>query len=221
VQSVLYTALCSLPFSCSNLQAAGRTDAGVHATGQVVAFSYKKNSIPVEKFPHILNPKLPYDLQIRSSHRVALDFDPRRHASSRLYCYRIATRAILLPSTRNITIIRHGLALHQLNILAGLFVGRHNFKAFCSTKDINKSKVREIYSAHFVMIQGIVHFYIEGNAFLMNMVRRIVGTLIEPISFEANYKRIQEALISQDSRHSGATALANGLTLEWVEYQKQ
>ncbi|WDI37959.1 tRNA pseudouridine(38-40) synthase TruA [Entomospira culicis] len=220
VESVLYRAIRTLPFPVERIQAAGRTDAGVHANGQVVAFSMKKNNIPVHKYPHILNPKLPHDLQVLHSEEVPLLFNPRRDATSRLYCYRIAAQEGLMPTQPNITIIRHALSLSNINILADLFVGTHDFTAFCSSKDMNKTKIRTIYSAQFIAVHNQIHFYIRGNAFLMNMVRQIVGTIIEPIAFETNYQRIKLALLHKDKAMTGPTALPHGLTLEEVSYKK-
>ncbi|WDI36152.1 tRNA pseudouridine(38-40) synthase TruA [Entomospira entomophila] len=220
VEEVLRKALLKLPGEISNIQAAGRTDAGVHASGQVVAFNTTHRTIPANKFTYILNKELPHDLQITHSEEVSLVFNPRRHAMARLYCYRIKTQQALFTTIQNVTIIRHQLNLKELNQLAQLFVGTHDFSAFSSSKDMHKSKIRTIHSANFVMISGILHFYIKGNAFLMNMVRRIVGTLIQPLSFEENYTRILHALQSKEKKSTGATALPNGLTLEWVYYKK-
>ncbi|WDI34522.1 tRNA pseudouridine(38-40) synthase TruA [Entomospira nematocerorum] len=221
VEAVLRCALSKLPGDISHIQAAGRTDAGVHATGQVVAFNIANKSIPAEKFPHILNKWLPLDLQVIHSEEVAIQFNPRRDAIARLYCYRIRTQQALYPTIHNITIIRHQLNLTELNQLAQLFIGTHDFSAFASSKDMHLSKIRTIHSAYFVMQDGTLHFYIKGNAFLMNMVRRIVGTLIQPHqSFSEKYERITRALKYQHKEFTGATAIPNGLTLECVYYEK-
>lgn len=192
----------------------------MHATGQVVAFSIENTNICPHQFTYILNKQLPSDVRILSSQSVNINFHPRHHAISRLYCYRIMKHQSILPLVHNVSIIRHGLSLNNLNKLATLFVGSHDFTAFCSSKDMNQNKIRTIYSAQFLEYNKVINFYIKGNAFLMKMVRRIVGTLIEPIPFEKNYLRIQKALHTKDKKYTGTTAIPNGLTLESVTYKK-
>ncbi len=221
IESVIEKALHKLGGYVAPLLVAGRTDAGVHATGQVCSFCTNNPSIPSHKFKEALNQHLPRDVRILVSKEVALDFNPRRHAIQRTYRYRLHFQSVGVVYDKNRTITTKALNMKKMNNLATLFVGVHDFSAFCSTKDQNHQKVREIYSAHWLAEQETMVFYISGNAFLMNMVRRIVGTIISlHHEEEAAHLHIKEALATGNKKHVGYTAPACGLSLIEVTYKK-
>ena len=179
VQEEIETAIKKLTGEDIRLQAAGRTDAGVHAKGQVVAFNTTSNYKP-EVFADGLNFYLPFDIAIKSAYITKDSFNPRRHALSRLYRYTVLQRPTRLPLQRNTTHhIRSQLDLNQMSEAMSLFVGLHDFSQFSgTTADPCASTQRYIYEASVQKSGDILEFDIMGNAFLPHQVRRMVGAIV-------------------------------------------
>lgn len=221
VQGTMAQAWQALTGSHQYPEGSGRTDAGVHASGQIASFRIHQNSIPLERYPLALNSYLPKDIRVLSSCFAEDSFDVRRSASSRLYHYHLRVGTYMLPQHARYTLLLHRkpLLLPRLNELAALFLGRQDFTAFCSTHDQSRNKIRTVKLASFFSTHhGQVCFQIRANAFLMNMVRSILGNIIFFHDRADGVQRICDALVSGNKKNLGATVSAVGLSLAHVEY---
>lgn len=200
------------------VSASGRTDAGVHALGQVVAFN-TASSIPGDRFIYALNSFLAEDVRVLASEEVAKDFHPRFHACNKhyaYYIYRLSTRkAFLSPYAYCYDM---PLDLEEMTKAASFFIGRHNFKAFCSSGSNAGKFERTVISSSLSIHSSYLRFDIEANAFLYNMVRIIVGTLIEVGRGRIKAIDIADIIASQERKRAGATAPPQGLYLVNVNY---
>ena len=197
---------------------ASRTDAGVHSCGNVAVFDTTAR-MPAEKISYALNQRLPEDIVVQCSKKVPLDFHPRHVKSKKTYEYRILNREFRDPNRRLDTYFyyRH-LDVHAMREAAGYLVGEHDFKSFCSIHAQVETTVRRIYALTVDKKEDIITIRITGNGFLYNMVRIIVGTLIEVGKGERRPEEMTAILESRDRTKAGATAAAQGLFLQEVEY---
>ena len=205
-----------------NLIASGRTDAGVHAAGQVTNF-LTRHDIPADKLVLASNSRLPHDVTIIRAREVPLGFHATRSALSKLYRYRIYNvRRRPLSSFCQQQVYhyyQHKLDIHLMREGAARLVGEHNFKAFASTKGPERlTYVRKVIRCDVYEDLEEVRFDVEGNGFLYNQIRNIVGTLLEIGRGHWAVERITEILASQDRTTAGSTAPAQGLCLQWVRY---
>lgn len=219
VQGVLEEALSDLHGESVNLIGAGRTDSGVHATGQVGNFYTGKDNIPDYKFTEALNTRLPKDVRILSSREVPEDFHSRRSAINRQYEYHLL-EGITAPAhlSRYTWLVRNLPSVALLNDLAGEICGVHDFSTFTAAGDASDSRVREIRQAVFFSRGPQTVFRISGNAFLWKMVRSVLGTLIDTARTGGDTERLRGILDSQDREQAGPTAPAHGLFLTKVTY---
>lgn len=202
-------------------EGSGRTDRGVHALGQIA--NVKSDSkIPLKNLKTALNNLLPEDIQIKKVEIVADDFHARFSAKRKTYGY-----VVQVGGQRNA--IKHDLlAFYPYEIVdfenmkrAGqLLVGKHNFHAFCSSNTQVTNFEREIYSVKISKKGRIFTFEICGNGFLYNMVRIIVGTLLDLGRGKLNEENIFKALETGDRKYAGQTMLPCGLYLKEVKYEK-
>ena len=198
---------------------AGRTDAGVHAAGQVANFHTTNLAIPLAGLVAATNSRLPRDIVIRSAEEVADDFHAARSATGKTYRYRI-----YVAPTRPVEL--HRLVYHYWRALdaermrraAGRLVGEHDFRGFASSADERDDTVRRIQSCQVAEDGSEIHVTIRGDGFLYNMVRNIVGTLIEIGRGHWPEERIDKILTSGDRSDAGPTAPPDGLTLLCVHY---
>ncbi|WGK68860.1 tRNA pseudouridine(38-40) synthase TruA [Candidatus Haliotispira prima] len=164
------------------LYAAGRTDAGVHATGQVANFfsDIRTESLSAPKFREALNSHLSKDVRVLQSREVPGDFHARYSARARVYHYRLIQGRGSSPDQRQNAwyVGTPWLDVAVLNCMVGPLIGKHDFSAFTVARDQAKTKVRRIYAASFYPEGPYLVFRIVGNAFLWHMVRSIVGTAI-------------------------------------------
>ena len=203
-----------------DLQASGRTDAGVHALGQVANF--KTNcSIPIEKFAIAINTKLKRSIRILKAEEV----DERFH--SRLSCKRKTYRYIINNSGQGTAIYRNletnipfYLDESKMDEAAQYFVGEHDFKAFKASGTSSKSSVRTIYEAKVYRNLDRVCIELTGNGFLYNMVRIIAGTLVEVGMGKLEPTDIPKIIESKNRENAGKTLQPQGLYLVKVEYDK-
>lgn len=156
-----------------------RTDAGVHAFEQVANFKIKEN-MPEIEIKSYLNRYLPKDISIKEVSIESDRFHSRYNTSAKTYIYKIWNEEYTNPFMRKYSMhVEEKLDLNKIKAAAKYFLGEHDFTAFSNAKSKKKSMVREIYSIDFDKIDGFIQIRISGNGFLYNMVRKIVGTLIE------------------------------------------
>ena len=202
-----------------DLTASGRTDAGVHALGQVANF--KTNSeLPIEKFPIAINANLKKSIVIKSAEEVEERFHSRLTCKRKTYRYVINNSKYGTAIYRNLeTHIPMKLDIQKMQQAVKYFEGEHDFKAFKSSGTSSKSSVRTIYKAE-VIDAGNERIYIEltGNGFLYNMVRIIAGTLVDVGLEKIEPEDIKEIIKSQKRENAGKTLPPQGLYLVRVEY---
>ncbi|MBE5937426.1 MAG: tRNA pseudouridine(38-40) synthase TruA [Lachnospiraceae bacterium] len=197
---------------------ASRTDAGVHAEGNVAVFD-TNTSIPPEKISLAINRTLPDDIVVQESFEVESDFHPRKCASIKTYEYRILNRSMDMPvKSRNSYHVHRKLDTDKMREAASYFVGQHDFRNFCSTHTQAKSTVRIIYSFNIEETDNEIILTVCGNGFLYNMVRMLTGALIDVGTGRMSPDRIPQILASYDRIYSPNTAPAKGLTLKEIEY---
>ena len=195
-----------------------RTDAGVHSNGNYVVFETDKD-IKANKWKDVINANLPDDIIVIESEEVDKEFHPLKEKSKKCYMYRFSTNKYLLPKKRIDTwIIGRELDIKKINEAAQLIKGTHDFRAFKSGKKKYNTTIREIYKSEIIIDDDIITYKIEGNGFMYNMVRIIVGTLVEIGLGKRKIDDIYSAYKTGDSKFTGATAPANGLTLEYIKF---
>ena len=220
VQNVLEDKLQKVFGDSVELAAAGRTDAGVHARGQVVNF-FTDGTIPVDRVPRAVNSLLPPDIVILEAMEADRDFSARHSAISKTYEYRILQGDIPDPFERNCSWnIRKNLDITAIEQCLELLKGEHDFSAFRAAGGPPVSPVRNIYEAG-LRVEGdgrIVVLSFHANGFLYHMVRNLVGTLGNVgLGWKSvdDFKLIMESL---DRQKAGATAPPQGLYLDKVYY---
>ena len=219
VQEVLEKAIFEATNEKISLTPSGRTDAGVHALGQVVNFMYE-GSIPTNKLKIVINQHLPKDIRVVDTKERELDFNARKSAKKKTYLYKIYTgetlsvfdedRALHYPQQLN-----HNL----LNKCAKALVGEHDFSSYVASGASTSTTIRTIYSATFEQEGNYLYFHITGNGFLYNMVRILVGTMLEVATNKRTFESFAKSLSGGKRCDVGRTAKACGLYLESVEYE--
>lgn len=198
---------------------ASRTDAGVHAMGNVAVFD-TETRMPGEKISYALNQRLPEDIRIQLSEEMPMDFHPRYCDSVKTYEYRILNRRFQIPTERLYSYFYHyKLDEKKMREATSYLIGRHDFASFCGAGAQAKSTVRTIRSVEVERFGDMVTIRISGEGFLYNMVRIIAGTLIEIGNGQYPPERMQEILDARDREWAGPTAPAKGLTLLGIQYE--
>jgi tRNA pseudouridine38-40 synthase len=214
VQGELELALAEIFAEPVRITGAGRTDAGVHATGQVIDFR-TASALDGSTIERGVNALLPKDIAISDIEAASEDFHSRFSATGRTYEYRIRTSRTRDPLRR---IREHHLAtpldVDALRDAAGRLVGRHDFAAFAA----GVRGLRDVRRAVWDAEDDLLRFEIEANAFLRGMVRGIVGTLVWVGKGKITPERFGEILRSGDRSQAGPSAPANGLCLVGVSY---
>lgn len=223
VQGVIEEGLARLCGRPLRPMAAGRTDAGVHASGQVLSLPVPDEvGLPVKAFVFGLNRFLPEDVVVLEAAEAPEGFDARRDAVAKHYRYRILNRRTRNPLLRRSHwLIYRPLAIASMREAAAVLLGRHDFAAFRASDCQAKSTFRRL--DRLALEPGVADewlFEVEGPAFLKHMVRNLVGTLVEVGYGQRSPGDIQRLLASRDRRLAGRTAPAHGLTLVSVKYQK-
>ncbi len=220
VQGVLEQALATALREPVRVRAAGRTDTGVHACGQVVAVPVSRPPDDLDRLLKSLNALTPDDVAIRALEVVDDRFDPRRHAQSRRYEYRILASRTPSAFWRRYA-WHHPVPLDAAAMAraAATLVGEHDFAAFrAADADPVRSTVRRIFTSDLVADGELLVYRIEATAFLKHMVRNIVGTLAEIGRGERPVDAMAEVLAGRDRRRAGPTAPPHGLVLVAVRY---
>lgn len=197
---------------------ASRTDSGVHALGNVAVFD-TNTRIPPEKLAFALNQRLPGDIRIQDSCEVPGDFHPRYCDTRKTYEYRILNRTFENPITRLYTHFCYfKLDVEAMQRAASYLVGEHDFASFCSARGQALTTVRIIYYLNVDRQGDYIIIRINGNGFLYNMVRIIVGTLLKVGMGVYPPEHVKEILEAKDRRQAGPKVEAKGLTLVEIEY---
>lgn len=202
----------------AKIAAAGRTDAGVHATGQVISFSTERE-FPFERLRPALNSHLPRDISVREASVVEDAFSARFSARERTYCYLILNRPAPCALLRRYAYhVYRPLDLSRLEQAAEALIGEHDFRSFCGVLPQSGTTVRIVRSLYARRSEDLVSIEIKADGFLHRMVRVIVGTLIEVASGQRPARDISAILCARDRRASGHTAPPQGLYLAGVRY---
>ncbi|HZJ83226.1 MAG TPA: tRNA pseudouridine(38-40) synthase TruA [Clostridia bacterium] len=204
------------------IEGAGRTDSGVHARGQVANFITTRSSIRSTRFARALNTIIPEDIRILKSEKVANDFHSRYCAKARHYRYSIINRSSSIAIGRDYHYpVYMKLDKEPMIKAVELLKGTYDFRGFCSKGSEPNTTIRTVYDAKLSYRDSFFYFDIIGNAFLYNMVRIIVGTLIDIGKKKIPWEIIQDILDSGDRGLAGATAPSRGLCLEKVYYNTE
>jgi len=220
VQAVLEQALSTALRERVRVRGAGRTDAGVHACGQIAAVRVREVPADLERLQKSLNALTPDDVAVRDITVVDDTFDPRRHARSRVYEYRIWNVAAPSPFWR-----RHAwhvpsqLDVAAMDEAARVLEGEHDFASFrAADAEPLRSTVRRVLESSLRVDGRLLVYRVEATAFLKHMVRNVVGTLVEVGRGERVAGTFRELLAVRDRTRAGATAPAHGLVLVNVRY---
>ncbi len=220
VQETLQNAIEEITGVRSAVTGCSRTDAGVHANRFYCTTA--KSKLPNEKFVQALNAVLPPDIAVLHCQDVADTFHPRYSVIAKRYIYRIWN-----GNSRNP--FEQGRALHQrnrldeqrMNEVAQLFVGTYDFSAFCSAGSSVEDKVRTIRRSQVSRDGDVVTYTVEADGFLYNMVRILVGTILDVTAGRLSEDSVKTALKNGDRNLTGVTAPAMGLYLDQVWYETE
>lgn len=221
VQGVVMDALERMHRREVKVTAAGRTDSGVHADGQVINFRTDIDSIPARDFFVALDSYLPRDVQAIDSREVDDEFHARYSAQRRVYRYAWTCARAVPPALRHrVTRLKHRPSIARLNELARPLLGAHDFSTFTLPTEPSENRTRRVDSIAFVPRGELVVMEIAANAFLWRMVRSIAGTLIELDKIGAEPVEVEARLAACDHSAAGPSAPAGGLVLHRVDYPK-
>ena len=201
--------------------ASGRTDAGVHANGQVIHFDTDLQ-FPIDRWQRALNVQLPGDIRVLSVVEVANDFHARYGTSGKVYRYKWGLGDVESPFKRHYVVHMPGVNVNiqRMRDASQAFLGTHDFTSFCSARTEVVDRVRTIKRLDLIEEgQDELHMVIEGDGFLYNMVRIIAGNLWEVGIGRREPGEIAAMLAAQDRKKAGKTAPAHGLYLENVFYK--
>lgn len=220
VQKAVEDALSIITRHPVTITGSGRTDSGVHASGQVIAFKLDWQHSP-QQLLNAVNANLPLDVALQRIQIAPDDFHPRFSAQSRTYLYRILRAPHRDPLRRNRVWQWHSdLNTAIMQQCADYLVGTRDFATF-GTPPQGENTVRTVMSAQFEPIRDELHFHITANAFLKRMVRSIVGTLVDVGRGKMSGEAFQQALYANQRSESGPSAPPQGLTLTRVVYESE
>ena len=218
IQNQLESALLSLTGEKIRVNLASRTDAGTHASGQVISFC-TSCGLEDRAFVHGLNHYLPPDIAVKTAHQVDMDFDPRRRAARREYLYRILNVGTRSPLWRGRAYQVPGrLDEALMDAACRLLVGEHDYASFTSPAGAGKSTRRRVYQAGIRREGDMLTFSITANAFLPHQVRYMVGTLIRVGQSRLAVEEFGNILKARQAALAGPVAPACGLYLNRIEY---
>ena len=218
VEKTLADALGTILRQPVKLVVAGRTDAGVHALGQVVSFEAQTELAP-SSISYKTSAVLPEDLALRRCMVVRESFDARMGARRRTYEYRVVNDPIRSPLTRRWAVhLAKKLDFGLLKRAADLVQGAHDFRAFTPTKSYHVRFVRTVEESSWEACDGLLVYRITANSFLYGMVRALVGTMMEVADGRRDLADFSRLLEGGERSEAGPAAPARGLTLVCVSY---
>lgn len=218
IQQLLEAQLHEITGEKTVLHASGRTDSGVHARAQVAHFD-TPSRIPPEKISYALNTGLPQDIRILHSEEAPTDFHARFSVKEKHYRYKIhhAPHASALNGRYSLH-IHTPLDFDAMQKASADILGEHDFRAFKSKGTALKSTVRNIYASQWTKEGHLLQYDVCGSGFMYNMVRILVGTMIEIGQGRKDSAALKNALVSLKRSDAGATAPAHGLELSRIVY---
>jgi tRNA pseudouridine38-40 synthase len=220
VQGVLEEALAKILGGAPRTIAAGRTDAGVHALGQV-ANVRTSSTITAEALKRALNALLPEDLVVKAVMDVRDDFHARYLAKSKRYVYIIDASPDPSPFLSRYSLkVDYPLDMPSMQHAAGCFIGEHDFASFMAAGSPVKSSIRQVTVSELALKGDRLYYIIEGSGFLRHMVRNIVGTLLMVGRGNLRPEDISVIIASRDRSKAGPTAPPQGLYLAAVNYEE-
>ncbi len=218
IQGEIEYALSRLTGEMIRIAFASRTDAGVHAEGQVAGFGTNSN-LPVETFVRALNHYLPPDIAVRKAFPVSDDFDVRRDAISREYWYRLLNSATASPLLRRSAyFVPQPLDVAAMNEACKALIGTHDFAPFASPVNGRKSTVRTVYRAEITRDGELITFYMVANSFLSHQVRNTIGALVKVGLDKCDVETFRQIARSKTPASAGPALPAHGLCLIKVNY---
>lgn len=218
VQQRLNEALFTVTGEQITLHGSGRTDSGVHARAQVAHFDTNAR-MDASKFAVAMNQLLPRDIRVLYSEETTADFHARFCAKEKTYRYTIQLGPHAHVFTRNTALHLHApLAIEPMRKAAADCIGTHDFSAFMSAGSTMENTVRTILASDWTQDDCYLTYDVTGNGFLYNMVRILVGTMLEIGSGKRGADRLAQAIASGNRSDAGPTAPAQGLTLLCVRY---
>ncbi len=226
IEAELDAAIEQLTGEVLHVTGASRTDAGVHALGNVAVFD-TNSTIPGDRWAYAINRYLPPQISVLDSREVNPDFHPRHCNTRKTYEYKVLNTKFPIPQLRNYAWYVPGqLDIDLMRKAAEVLVGEHDYKSFCCVRTQAESTVRTVYSieleespAPSATNEGrIITMRITGNGFLYNMVRIITGTLVQAGKGLITSENVKEMLEKCDRTAAGQTAPPQGLTLVNIEY---
>ncbi|MBP3255944.1 MAG: tRNA pseudouridine(38-40) synthase TruA [Clostridia bacterium] len=219
IQGEIERAISEITGEEIELIASGRTDAGVHAIAQSANFKTNSN-IPIEKIPIAINTKLKQSIRIKSAEEVDERFHSRYNCKQKTYRYIINNGKTASALYRNMEyFVPEKLDVENMKKAIKYFEGEHDFKGFKASGTSSKSSVREIYKTSIEKNEDRIIIELTGNGFLYNMVRIIVGTLVDVGLGKIKPEEIPEIINSGDRTRAGKTLPPQGLYLVKVEYK--
>lgn len=221
IEGILNETLSTLLKEEIKVIGASRTDAGVHALGNVAVFD-TFTRIPPEKICYALNQQLPDDIRVQKSSQVDKAFHPRHCDSKKTYEYYISNRPIELPIERRYMYHYHReLCIDKMREAAKWIEGTHHFKSFCSAKSEVEDTIRTVYTLEILKENQVVTIRVQGSGFLYNMVRIIAGTLIQVGNGTYAPQSIPSMIEAKDRTKAGPSAPAHGLRLIGIQYENE
>lgn len=218
IQGKLETALSRILGEQIEVVGSGRTDAGVHALGQVANF-HCQSSLSCQEILSQLRRYLPEDIGIRSCMEAGPRFHARLNAKAKTYVYRVwNSETPCVFDRRYVYQVSEPLDFAAMEEACRLFLGAHDFSAFCANGQMKKNKVREIYRFTLERAGEELRFTVRGNGFLYHMVRIMVGTVLEVGQGKRKAQEIPLLLAGEKREAAGYTVPARGLCLQEVEY---
>lgn len=207
------------------ITSSGRTDAGVHAAGQVCHFDSETITVPPQKMPECLNAFLPPDIRVIDGWGADETFDANRSAKRKTYAYSLYVSEREMPLKNRYAVrVENAPDITALQTVARWFEGEHDYKAFCASGSSVKTTVRAVYEMKVEETLSFgsrdIKIYVTGNGFLYNMVRTMVGELLDLANGKKTKESLDKAFETGKRELLGKTMPAKGLTLIDVEYPK-